>query len=167
MEACRILAERGLAFQCVIVGGGEQMSLLERLVREYDLGELVELPGAAPQEVVKDYLERADVFVLPCITASNNDMDGIPVSLMEAMAKEIPTVSTYVSGIPELIQDGETGLLVGEQDEVALADALQRLLEDKALRASLGKNGRLQIVQEFNIHTNATQLATLFRSYLT
>jgi colanic acid/amylovoran biosynthesis glycosyltransferase len=167
VEACRLLAERGLAFRCVIIGGGEQKLLLERLVKQYALEEHVELVGAAPQEVVKGYLERADLFVLPCITASNGDMDGIPVSLMEAMAMEIPTVSTYVSGIPELIQDGDTGLLVEEKDEAALADALQRVLEDQALRTRLGKNGRRQVVQEFNIHTNAAQLATLFRRYLT
>jgi len=139
---------------------------VEQLVEQYALQEAIELTGAVPQEHLKEYLSRADVFVLPCITASNGDMDGIPVSLMEAMAIEIPTVSTYVSGIPELIEDGQNGLLVSEKDEVALANALQRLLEDEVLRTKLGKDGRQKVMHEFNIHKNAAQLATLFERYV-
>jgi colanic acid/amylovoran biosynthesis glycosyltransferase len=166
VEACRILAERGVAFRCVIVGDGPQRALVEQLVERYALQGVIELKGAVLQEHLKDYLNRADVFVLACVTTSNGDMDGIPVSLMEAMAMEIPTVSTYVSGIPELIEDGQSGLLVGEKDGVALADALQRLLEDEALRIKLGKNGRQKIIHEFDIHKNAAQLVTLFERYL-
>jgi colanic acid/amylovoran biosynthesis glycosyltransferase len=166
VEACRLLAERGVAFRCVIIGDGAQRPLLEQLIDRYSLQGVVELAGAMPQERVKPYLQRADVFVLPCITASNGDMDGIPVSLMEAMAMEIPVVSTYVSGIPELIEDGQSGLLVEEKDEIGLADALQRLIQDEAVRVALGKNGRSKVVQEFNIHDNASQLTTLFTRYL-
>jgi colanic acid/amylovoran biosynthesis glycosyltransferase len=166
IEACRLLAERGVAFRCVVVGDGPQKPLVEQLVKRYALQQVVELIGSLHQEDVKSYLERADVFVLPCVTASNGDMDGIPVSLMEAMAMEIPTVSTYVSGIPELIENEESGLLVNEKDEVALANALQRLLEDQALCAKLGKNGRHKVIQEFNIHKSASQLATLYLRHL-
>jgi colanic acid/amylovoran biosynthesis glycosyltransferase len=88
------------------------------------------------------------------------------VVLMEAMAMEIPTISTYVSGIPELIEDGQSGLLVKERDSVALADAIQRLLEDDKLRRRLGKNGRQKVIQEFNIYENGAQLAALFESHL-
>lgn len=166
VEACRLLAERGVTFRCVIVGDGAQRPLLEQMIDRYSLQDVVELAGAMPQERVKPYLERALLFVLPCITASNGDMDGIPVSLMEAMAMEIPVVSTYVSGIPELIEDGQSGLLVQEKDALGLADALQRLIEDEALRVELGKNGRSKILQDFNIHHNASQLAALFTRYL-
>jgi colanic acid/amylovoran biosynthesis glycosyltransferase len=166
VEACRILAERGVAFRCIIVGDGPQKALVEKLVEQYHLQTAFELPGAVFQEHLKAYLNRADVFVLPCITASSGDVDGIPVSLMEAMAMEIATVSTYVSGIPELIEDGESGLLVRERDPEALADALQRLLGDKELRTRLGKNGRRKVVEEFNIHKSAADLAGIFERYL-
>jgi glycosyltransferase involved in cell wall biosynthesis len=166
VEACRILAERGVTFRCVIVGDGPQRTLVEQLVEQYALQEAIELTGVVFQENLKEYLNQADVFVLPCITASNGDMDGIPVVLMEAMAMEIATVSTYVSGIPELIEDGVNGLLVQEKDAVALADTLQRLLEDDELRLRLGKNGRQKVIREFDIDKTTAQLTTLFEKYL-
>jgi len=139
VQACRVLTGRGVAFRCTIVGDGPQRPLLE----------------------------QADLFVLPCITARDGDMDGIPVSLMEAMAMEIPVVSTTVSGIPELIENEQSGLLVAEKDVTALADGLQRLLADEARRVRLGKAGRQKIIREFNVHQNADPLAMLFESYLT
>jgi len=166
VEACRILAERGVSFRCVIVGDGPQRELVAQLVEQYALQEVVELAGVVFQEHLKKYLEQADVFVLPCVVASNGDMDGVPVSLMEAMAMEIATVSTDVSGIPELIEDGVSGLLVPEKDAVALADALQRLLKDKELCMRLGKHGRQKVLHEFDIDKTTAQVATLFERYL-
>jgi len=166
VEACAILHERGYDFQCFIAGDGPQRSLMERLITEYQIQDKVQLVGIVFQEQLADYLDKTDMFVLPCITADDGDRDGIPVVLMEAMAMEIPTVSTYVSGIPELIEDGQTGLLVRERDAAALADAIQRLIEDGCLRQRLGKQGRQKIIHEFNIHKNAAQLATLFKEYL-
>ena len=167
VQACRVLTGRGVAFRCTIVGDGPQRPLLEQLIEQHGLQERVELAGALPQERVRKYLERADLFVLPCITARDGDMDGIPVSLMEAMAMEIPVVSTTVSGIPELIENEQSGLLVAEKDVTALADGLQRLLADEARRVRLGKAGRQKIIREFNVHQNADPLAMLFESYLT
>ena len=167
VEACRILVERNVAFHCVIVGDGAEKTLVEQLVEQYALQEIVELPGRVFQEHLRKYLDRADVFVLPCVTANNGDMDGIPVSLMEAMAMEIPTVSTDVSGIPELIKDEHSGLIVRERDAEALADALQRLLEDSELRTRLGENGRRKVMDEFDVDENAAKLAALFKKYLT
>jgi glycosyltransferase involved in cell wall biosynthesis len=168
IEACEILAERGVPFQCAIVGGGAEQEVLrlKQLVESLALQDAVDLTGSVPQEHLMGYLRRADVFVLPCITASNGDMDGVPVALMEAMAMGIPTVSTYVSGIPELIENEESGLLVPEKDPEALADALQRLLRDGDLRERLARNGRRQVQAEFNIHSNAARMADLFQRYL-
>jgi colanic acid/amylovoran biosynthesis glycosyltransferase len=166
LKACKILAERGHDFQCLIAGDGPQRSLLEQLVTEYQIQDKVQLIGVVFQEQLVDYLNKADIFVLPCLTTSDGDRDGIPVVLMEAMAMEIPTISTYVSGIPELIEDGQSGLLVEEKDSAALADAMQRLLKDDELGQRLGKNGRHKVIQEFNIHENVAQLVTLFEKYL-
>lgn len=166
VEACRILAEWGVDFRCVIVGDGPQMELLEGLVERYGLHEVVDLAGRVFQEHLGEYLRRADVFVLPCIKARDGDMDGIPVSLMEAMAMEIPTVSTYVSGIPELVENDTSGLLVPENDPRALAGAIRRLLQDEAMRKRLGQNGRRRVQAEFDVQKNAAQLASLFERYL-
>ncbi|PWB49898.1 MAG: colanic acid biosynthesis glycosyltransferase WcaL [Anaerolineales bacterium] len=166
IEACRLLKGRGVSFQCVLAGDGPQKPIIQRLIDQYGLKEIVDLPGAIFIEQVRDYLNQADIFVLPCIVARNGDMDGIPVALMEAMACEIAVVSTRVSGIPELIQDGESGLLVSEKDAIALADAIQRLIEDKELCLQLGKNGRQKVMREFDVDGNASQLAKLFESCL-
>lgn len=166
VEACRLLRERGIDFRCVIVGDGPQWELVEQLVERYALQDVVELTGVVFQENLKEYLAQADAFVLPCITTNDGDMDGVPVSLMEAMAMEIATVSTHVSGIPELIEDGVSGLLVPEKDAVALADALQRLIGDEELRLRLGKNGRQKVGSEFNIEKSAAKLSALFERYL-
>jgi glycosyltransferase involved in cell wall biosynthesis len=166
VEACRILVERGVGFRCVIVGEGPQRARVEGLLEQHALHEEIELAGTVFQERIHAYYQRADVFVLPCQTASNGDVDGVPVSLMEAMACEVAAVSTHVSGIPELIEDGVSGLLVPEQDALALADALQRVLEDSELRSRLGKNGRQKILREFDLDTSARQLAILFEQCL-
>lgn len=166
LEACRNLREQGLRFRCLIVGDGPQRTIVESLISDYGLKNVVELKGAVFQEGLKEFLGAADIFVLPCLRASDGDMDGIPVSLMEAMAMEIPAVSTFVSGIPELIKDGESGLLVPEKDPAALADALRRLLLDKGLRSRLGKKGREKVCREFDVDKSAGQLKNLFERYI-
>ena len=166
LEACKILCEGGYSFQCTIVGDGPQKALVEHLVRELNLGCFVRLAGRTFQEQLIDYLEKADIFVLPCIVGADGDRDGIPVSLMEAMAMEIPCVSTFVSGIPELIVNGENGLLVEEKNPSALAEALKRLLTDEDLRRELGKKGRERIVLEFDVRKSANKLKALFERAL-
>jgi len=163
VEACRILHQRGVPFTCIIAGDGEQRPQLEQMIADYGLGDVVQLPGAVFQENLRDYLNRADVFALPCVVARNGDMDGVPVALMEAMSMEIATVSTTVSGIPELIDDGLNGLLVPPDDPAALADAIERLLADESLRRRLGQAARQKIIDAFDVDKSATQIADLFR----
>lgn len=121
------------------------------------------MPGAMPQERVKALLDTADTFVLPCVVAKSGDRDGIPVALMEAMALGVPVVSTNVSGIPELIRNGENGLLVPAGDAEALAQALGRILREPALRERLAMHARTTIEAEFNLETIAANLECLFR----
>ncbi|MCB0167209.1 MAG: glycosyltransferase family 4 protein [Anaerolineae bacterium] len=166
VKACKILKDRGLKFRCIIAGEGPERPIIEDLIAQNDLAGEVEMVGAVYQEQLRQYLNQADIFTLPCIVASNGDIDGIPNVLMEAMATEIPVISTYVSGIPELIENEECGLLVNEKDETALAEALQRLLENPTLRAELGRRGRQKVIQEFNIDRNAERLASLFERYV-
>ncbi len=166
VKACRILAEQGRDFRCLIIGSGPQEALLRKLIATNQLSDKVELVGRVFQERLKDYLNQATVFVLPCIVAADGDRDGIPNTLIEAMAMEIPVVSTAVSGIPELTQHGQTGLVVAPQDEVALATALAQLLDDEALRARLATAGRATVVAEYEAEKNAAALLGIFRACL-
>ncbi|HFC12328.1 MAG TPA: colanic acid biosynthesis glycosyltransferase WcaL [Anaerolineae bacterium] len=166
VEACRILRDRGLNFRCTIAGTGPDWQRVRQLVKEYNLRDRVNLPGRYFQEDIHAYLNDASAFALACVTAENGDIDGVPVALMESMAMEVPTISTTLSGIPELIDDGINGLLVPERDAEALADAIERLLQDHALSLRLGRDGRRKIVEAFNIDHTSQQLVDIFQRYL-
>lgn len=167
VEACGELAARGTPFECTIVGDGPDYAAARELVRDLKLEDRVTLTGALPQERLPAHLERADVFVLPCVETASGDLDGIPVALMEAMACGIPVVSTRVSGIPELIEDGVTGALVDSRDSGQLADALGRLIGDARLRRRLGRAGREYVRERFEIRGTSAELARLFERYAT
>lgn len=166
IEACRLLSLQGFKFQCHIIGDGPQRAQLQKLISDYGIADQVKLLGALPQEDVRSFLESADIFILPCITADNGDMDGIPVSLMEAMAMEIPVISTRVSGIPELINDGESGILVEQKDSAALCQAIGHLVSDPGLSDQLAFHGRQKIVEDFNLHQTCGEIGELFQRYL-
>ncbi len=165
VEACRILAGRGVPFRCDIFGDGPQKTALERQVEANGLAGLVRLNGVTFQERLRSLLAGVDLFVLPCVRARNGDMDGIPVSLMEAMAMEITPVSTRISGIPELIQDGHCGVLVEPGDAGALADAVQGLARDTDRRLKMGRMARQRVIEAFHIDRSVEALAALYRSY--
>jgi len=162
VEACRVLANRGASFRCTILGGGPEGKRLERLVFDYGLHDRIRMCGPKPQEEIRSYLEQTQLFVLPCVAAPGGDLDGIPVVLMEAMAMGIPVLSTPVSGIPELIEDGLTGVLVAPGDGVALADAAAELLADREKRDRLGQAGRRKVAREFSLAASLDRLMALF-----
>jgi glycosyltransferase involved in cell wall biosynthesis len=162
VRACALLKTRGLRYVCRIIGDGAQRMELERLIREADVGDCVELAGAMPQEAVEAALRGADLFVLACTVEENGMRDGIPVALMEAMALEIPVVSTRVSGIPELVKDG-AGLLVDPEDPEALAKAIEQMARLSARdRREVGRGGRAVIEKEFSLAVEVEKLASLF-----
>jgi len=166
IRACKHLRDQDYQARCVIVGSGPQEERLRCLVHEMGMEDRIELVGWQDQTRVRAYLETATVFALPCIIAPNDDRDGIPAVLMEAMAMAKPCVSTAISGIPELIEDGHSGLLVPEKDEIALADALCRLLDDPQLAKRLGRAGREKVRRAFNLDHVTDQLLHLFASAL-
>ena len=114
---------------------------------------------------LREYLNQADVFCLPCLKDKSGRQDGLPVVLTEAMAMQLPVVSTTITAIPELVEHNENGLLVPPQDPVALADALQALAGEPELRLRLGRAGRESVVESFNINRSAEQLAQVFKAY--
>lgn len=166
IEACHHLAERGVPFRCHILGEGPERSQLEKLIAQYKLHNQVLLPGRICQEELRQFLDQADVFVLPCLKDKSGRQDGLPVVLTEAMAMELPVVSTRIAGIPELIDHERNGLLIPPDDAVTLADVLQRLKNDPGLRRQLGKAGRETVLSEFNIYQSAEQLARLFTTFI-
>lgn len=164
IPALRILKDRGLRFECTIVGDGEQRQVIADLIESNEVGDYVKLAGALLHEDVERCLSKTDVFVLPCVISEDGWRDGIPVALMEAMYFEIPVVSTNILGLPELIENEVGGLLVPAGDEDALADALERLARDANLRSRLGEGGRLKVIKEFNNDLSATTLKDLFEA---
>ena len=162
VDALAELKRQGRRLRCQVIGEGPLRRALQARIDRHRLSELVELLGARPQTEVRAALRAATIFTLPSLIAPSGDRDGIPVSLMEAMAAGAPVVSTRVSGIPELIDDEREGLLVSPQDARALAGALARLLDDAALRRRLALGARAKIEQEFDAAREANKLLELF-----
>jgi len=159
IRACRILKNQEYDFTCHIVGEGPQRPELRDLIRQLSLEDTVILHGALPYEEVIENYRQATLFVLPCIKSKDGDMDGIPNVLAEAMAMQLPVVSTDISGIPELVDNQVNGLLVRSGDDDALATAMARLLDDPALREKLAQNGRQSIGDTFDINRNVRKFA--------
>jgi len=158
IEACRILRDEGVAFQCDVVGHGPMREELEAMVRAQKLGGVFQLAGARSQDDVARMMAEATLFVLPSIIASDGQMEGIPVALMEAMASGRAVVSTKISGIPELVDDGRSGLLVAPGDAPALARAMRTLLEDRERARQMGLQGQKKVRAEFTLRDCVTQL---------
>jgi colanic acid/amylovoran biosynthesis glycosyltransferase len=158
IDACAILRDKGVAFACDIVGSGPLETSLSAQIRAHGLDEHVYLLGARKQEEIRQFLHRAAIFALPSVVTPAGDRDGIPVALMEAMASGLPVVSTRVSGIPELVQDGVTGLLAAPADAASLAACIERLLADRPLAAALAARARHHVEQEFDVQKESKKL---------
>jgi glycosyltransferase involved in cell wall biosynthesis len=156
LEACGLLKKEGLEFHLTIVGDGPDKLILEKAVNSGNMKGSATFTGALGQDKVRDYYQRADLFVLASFA------EGVPVVLMEAMAKEIPVISTRITGIPELIEHEKDGLLATPGDAEDLANQIRKLLTTPRLRRELGVAGRKKVVTLYNQHTNNQQMATLF-----
>ena len=135
---------------------------IERRIAELGLGDVVSLTGMLTQDEVIDLYKRATVFVLPCQVTEDGDRDSIPNLLAEAMAMKLPVVSTNVSGIPQLVEHMQNGMLVRPEDPAGLAAAIARLLDQPRLREEFGKVGRERVCRQFSAQDNAAQLKALF-----
>jgi colanic acid/amylovoran biosynthesis glycosyltransferase len=162
VDACRLLLGRGVRVECRLVGEGEDHAMLERRISSAGLDDVVHLLGRRTQDEVAALLADTDVLVAPSVPTRGGKREGIPVVLMEAMASEVCVVASRLSGIPELVEDGVCGLLAPPRDAKALADALERLAVDPALRARLAAAGRDKVVREFDVDRNAAILVARF-----
>jgi glycosyltransferase involved in cell wall biosynthesis len=162
IEACHRLKQKGRPFVCRIVGFGPLQAQLEDLIEKLGLQESVLLVGKMTQDKLVQEYRQAHLFVLPCLVTDDGDRDGIPNVLVEAMAMGIPVVSTSISGIVELVDHMETGLLAPEKDLEALTAGMEALLDDPGLRERLGADGRKKVMAKFSLDQNTAKLRYLF-----
>lgn len=159
VAAIRESAERRVEYR--IIGDGPLRVRLEELADELGVRDSVEFVGESDQAGVRSAMRRSDIFVAPSVVASDGDMEGVPVSIMEAMACGIPVVSTFHSGIPELVHDKITGYLVPERDVASLTRALGRLVDEPRLRRKLGMAGRGVVERGYDLDTLNDRLVEL------
>jgi glycosyltransferase involved in cell wall biosynthesis len=164
IEACALLAGQGRHFSCQIVGTGPLESHLRARIGQLGLQANVELVGPRSESEVMKLIQGAAVLTLPCVIGMDGDRDGLPTVLLEAMALGTPCVSTDVTGIPEVVRDGETGLMVPQHEPAALAEAIERLLGDSRLRVQLAGQARRLIEAEFDLRRNAARLRAIFHA---
>ena len=143
-----------------IAGEGPEWARLQRLAHELGVADRVSFLGPLLDSEVRVEYGRATMFALPCQVLPNGDRDGLPNVVVEAMAHGLPVVSTRLAGVCEAVVDGESGLLVAPGDEVGLADALERLLSDRALCSRLGAQARTRVAERFERGANLPAVHT-------
>lgn len=163
IRASTILKKKGIAFQCKIVGTGSEERKLRDMIQELDVQDMVTLTGPMPREELVGLYPRASVFVAPCVVGSDGNRDGLPTVLIEAMALQVPVISTPVTGIPEIVHDGETGQLVSPNDPVDLAMAIECTLQDRERAVAMARAGRELVEDRFDLRRNVSQLRELFQ----
>jgi glycosyltransferase involved in cell wall biosynthesis len=160
LEAVAELVRAGYDVELALVGGGEMRDVLADAARRLGIDDHVELPGPLSHPDVLERIRAADVFCLPSFA------EGVPIVLMEAMALGLPVVTTRVMGIPELVEDGVSGLVVSPGSRDALVDAMRRLIDDRGLRDRLGAAGRERVESDYVLAASAEQLRALFEKQL-
>lgn len=164
IDACAILEHRGCNFHCQIIGTGPLEAELRKQIEQLGIEPLVDLVGPLPRDQLIESVHNAAVFSAPCVIGEDGDRDGLPTVLLEAMALGTPCVSTEVTGIPEVLQNGETGFMIPQHDPVSLAAALEELLSNPSLRVQLAMKARQRIEKDFNIHSNSALIREVFQN---
>ena len=162
IEACALLRDNGVRFDCCIVGDGPDQEALQELIQQLRLHQRVHLVGPRSQSEIVDILAESSLFVLPAIRDQQGDSDNLPTVLIEALASSLPVVATEVAGIPEIVKEGTNGLLVPEKDSKQLAFAIERLYRDTSRLRAFGIESRRIAQQTFTLEVTVAQLKTLF-----
>lgn len=165
IAGCAILRDQQTPFRCIIVGDGPLQQDLQSQINALNLQHHVELAGPKPQEQLREIMRNATLFALPCIVTESGDRDGLPTVLLEALAAGLPCISTDVAGVPEIIADGRTGLLIPPGQPADLARAMVRLLSEPDLRIQIAWQGRDKAASDFDLKRNVATLATLFATH--
>jgi colanic acid/amylovoran biosynthesis glycosyltransferase len=158
----RLAETRAGGLHYTIVGEGPLRPALEELIRSLGLQDSVAMAGWRDRSAVREYLAEADILLAPSVTSASGDQEGTPTAILEAMASGLPVVSTFHAGIPELVKDGQSGILVGERDVPATAAALSRLMRDSRLRKSMGAAGRAFVSERHDIERLNNRLREIY-----
>lgn len=162
IEAVAGLLSKGEKLEYRVVGDGLLRGDLEQMIEHMGIERQVKLLGWKTHEEVKRLLEESHVLVAPSLTSEGGDQEGIPNAIKEAMASGLPVISTFHSGIPELVTDGVTGILVPERDADSLADSLAYLIRNPDVCKKMGQAGRRQVEQKFDTHRLNKKLEELY-----
>jgi glycosyltransferase involved in cell wall biosynthesis len=162
IDACARLVNKGLAVDVSIVGGGTNAARIQHAIKEAGLADSIHMLGPKPQHEVARLVRECDIFILPSVIAHDGQMDGLPIALIEAMAAGKPVVAAPISGIPELVRHGVTGLMVDMTHPDRIAEALQALMTDPDLRERLGRAGEERVRGAFDVSVAAKKLIALF-----
>ena len=145
-----------------IIGAGPEGALCRELINKEGLQDKVELLGAMSHAEVLQHMNDSDIFVLNSRTSRQGDMEGTPVSILEAMSMELPVIATYHAGIPQVVKNQENGLLIAEHDQNGLSTALEALITNQNLRDELAQQARQTIISKFGIELNRERIAGVF-----
>ena len=159
------LRREGFPVQLTLVGDGEWRGRLRALRHRLGLDQVVDMPGFVPHDHIRDYMHSHDILVVPSVIHTNGDRDGIPNVIMEALSCRMPVVATDVCGIREVIETGETGILVPQRNPAALARAVRRLLTDRTLARRMAENGQKRVQRMFDSQANIQALLDLYLKY--
>jgi glycosyltransferase involved in cell wall biosynthesis len=166
LKACQILREKGYPFRCEIIGAPVDTNYhtkLKILHKKLELEDCVFFLGVQSFNMVMEKYKNADFLVLPCLIAEDGSRDITPNALIEAMAMKLPVISTNITGIPEIVEDGVNGIIIPPCNERALAEAMKTLIDDHSLRKKLGANGRKKVIEKFDMNKNVVQYIRLFK----
>jgi glycosyltransferase involved in cell wall biosynthesis len=164
LAALALLAGKGFPFRYILIGDGDDRQQITDEISALGLTEQVTLAGTLAHEQVLAMFQQADCFVLGCRIAANGDRDGIPNVLAESMALGVPVVGTRISGIPELVEHEVTGLLADATNPRELAETLQRMVTDEALRQRIIPAARERVSQVFDNQQLIKVLVALYRN---
>ena len=166
IQACHLLHTRGIDYECTIIGEGPEKEACQEFIMEQRIPK-IRLIDYLPNEIIKEHLSQASMFVLPCEIASDGKRDVLANALKEAMAMQVPVITSNVCGIEELVDDGINGLLVPPQNPVAIADAIEIIMQHPERRKVMGKEAREKIEKNFNIKIEAQKLEGIFSKAVT
>lgn len=164
IDACAKLRDRGVSFRCNIVGKGLLRPKLESQIRTLKLTQHVHLLGPKTQLEVRELYRSSDLYVLPCVVGADGNREGLPVSIVEALASGLPVITTPVTGIPEAVQDGYNGILVPEGDSERLADAMETAIRNSEVYESLRRNARPSVEVSFDQDRTMEELRELLEA---